>query len=64
MVSDPARNLQANDEPGLSRVTLEPVMARAARLGDTATVAAIGAELSARTWQNVNPYAAWAAPGG
>jgi hypothetical protein len=41
----------------LSRVELEPVMRRAAVLGDAAEVEAIRAELAGRTWQNLNPYA-------
>lgn len=54
---DAANNLPADDGPGLSRVSLEPVMARADAIGDTATVEAIRAELAARTWQGTNPYA-------
>lgn len=41
----------------LSRVELEPVLCRAVEVGDTADAEAIRAELAARTWQNVNPYA-------
>jgi len=44
---------------GISRVELEPWMAKAARLGDQPTVDAIGTELAWRVWQNVNPYARW-----
>jgi hypothetical protein len=43
---------------GMSRVQLEPWLAKAARLGDQPTVDAIVAELAARVWQGFNPYAA------
>ena len=55
--AEPRNNLETPPNPGLSRVCLEPVMARAAVVGDDALVEAIRAELAARTWQNVNPYA-------
>lgn len=45
---------------GLSRVELEPVLARCLVVGDAASLAladAIVAELAARTWQWHNPYA-------
>ena len=45
---------------GLSRVELEPRMVADIRLGTPAALAeaaAIRAELAARVWQNVNPYA-------
>jgi hypothetical protein len=48
---------------GLSRVLLEPWRARCLRVGDVATADAIAVELAGRTWQNVNPYAAWAPEG-
>lgn len=41
----------------LSRVELEPILWRAVCVGDQADVAAVRAELAARTWQNINPYA-------
>lgn len=43
--------------PGTSRVELEPVLVAAERSGDYELADAIEAELAARTWQNVNPYA-------
>ena len=46
-----------SEVPGTSRVELEPVMVRAADLGDTALVDAIVAELGARVWLAHNPYA-------
>lgn len=58
MNTDP-RNLDQPPNPGLSRVSLEAVMARAAVVGDEALVDAIGAELATRVWQDVNPYADW-----
>lgn len=42
---------------GISRVELEPVMARDLAIGDEAAAEAIRAELAARTWQWTNPYA-------
>jgi hypothetical protein len=47
----------AEDITNLSRVELEPWLAKAARLGDTATVDAIVTELGGRVWQGINPYA-------
>lgn len=47
---------------GISRVELEPVMARDVELGDLAAAEAIRAELAARTWQNINPYETELAP--
>ena len=48
---------------GLSRVELEPWMARAAVHGHTATVDEIGTELAGRVWQWFNPYAeTWGPP--
>jgi hypothetical protein len=49
---------------GLSRVELEPRLARAVDIGDLVTAEAIRAELEARTWQGVNPYAGWTVPNG
>jgi len=57
-MADP-RNLETDPFPGLSRVNLEPVMARAAEVEDEALVDAIGTELAARVWQGTNPYADW-----
>lgn len=45
------------DPTGLSRVELEPLLAAAVEEGRDSEAAAIRAELAARTWQNVNPYA-------
>lgn len=45
---------------GLSRVELEHVLARDLEIGTPEALdnaAAIRAELAARTWQNINPYA-------
>ena len=56
-VSDDLRNLPVGDEGGLSRVSLEPWMARCVRTGEVATAEAIRAELATRTWQGHNPYA-------
>lgn len=50
---------EADNPAGLSRVRLEPQMARAAVVGDHDLVDAIGTELAQRTWQWDNPYAAW-----
>jgi hypothetical protein len=57
-VSDPT-NLPVGDEGGLSRVSLEPWMARCAAVGEVDTAEAIRAELEARTWQWDNPYTGW-----
>lgn len=49
------------DMMDLSRVLLEPWMARCLRVGTPealATAEAIRAELATRTWQSHNPYAA------
>lgn len=46
-----------DDPTGLSRVELEPVLARDLALGDAAGAEAIRAELAARVWQHTNPYA-------
>lgn len=51
------RNLPVGDQGGLSRVSLEPWLARCLRVGDVATAEAIRAELAGRTWQWHNPYA-------
>jgi hypothetical protein len=59
-MADPRRNLETAPFPGLSRVCLEPVMARCVDAGDVVAAEAIRAELEARTWQGVNPYAGWA----
>lgn len=41
----------------LSRVQLEPMLARALSIGATDEAEAIRAELAGRTWQHTNPYA-------
>ena len=46
-----------DDPAGLSRVELEHVLARDLALGLLDEAEAIRAELAARTWQNLNPYA-------
>ena len=56
---DEGRNLDYPPDPGLSRVCLEPVMARAGVVGDDGLVDAIGSELATRVWQGTNPYADW-----
>lgn len=42
----------------LSRVELEPVLARDLRIGDLVSAEVIRAELASRVWQGFNPYAA------
>lgn len=41
----------------LSRVQLEPMLARALSISDYDAARAIWAELGSRTWQHTNPYA-------
>jgi hypothetical protein len=41
----------------LSRVELEPVLARDVRIGDLVSAEVIRAELASRVWQGFNPYA-------
>lgn len=41
----------------LSRVELEPMLARSLELGFPDDAAAISDELASRTWQHDNPYA-------
>jgi hypothetical protein len=47
---------------GASRVILEPELADHLAHGRTTEAEAIRAELAARTWQNLNPYAGWTVP--
>jgi hypothetical protein len=55
-LADPL-NLPAGDQGGLSRVSLEPWMARCLEVGEDDTAEAIRVELAGRTWQWHNPYA-------
>jgi hypothetical protein len=41
----------------LSRVELEPVLARCLVVGDDEAAGDVALELSERTWQHTNPYA-------
>lgn len=41
----------------MSRVALEPMLARALSIGADDDAEAIRAELAGRTWQHTNPYA-------
>lgn len=51
------------DPATTSRVELEPYGVKLARLGRTADLERIRAELAARVWQNHNPYAdGWPLP--
>jgi hypothetical protein len=49
--------MDAAEAATLSRVELEPIMARDLELGDVESAEAIRAELASRVWQGVNPYA-------
>jgi hypothetical protein len=41
----------------LSRVELEPILARDLELGDDTSAEVIRTELASRVWQGFNPYA-------